>query len=86
MNLKVKLLRGVTPPPESDTSSSVGSAACTTDIVHMKTSVYSLRKVLWAIYTYFTSLQGKPDLAMVMQGEAAGGAGLGIVLLYSFGS
>lgn len=52
VNLKVKLLRGVTPPPESDTetSSSVGSAACTTDIVHMKVSVYSPTNVLCVIY------------------------------------
>ena len=48
VNLIVKLLRGITPPPEShsETSSSVGSAACTTDVVHMKVSVYSLTNVL----------------------------------------
>ena len=56
VNLKVKMLRGVTPPPESDseTSSSVGSAACTTDVVHMKVSVYSLT-FLWATYIHLTS-------------------------------
>lgn len=61
-------------PSDSDmeTTSSVGSAAGTTDVVHMKVSVYSFKNVLWTIDHYFTSAQRKPDLAVATQEEAAG--------------
>lgn len=63
--VKVRVSRPVTPPCDSDTTdegSSVASAAHTTDVIDMKVGV-DVKHILPILA--FTSLQGKPDVAVV---------------------